>query len=61
MALNPKFFKGLAALAAIREFNAFLKSHPEAALELLPLVVRRFRETNEALLSLGAAQGREKN
>ncbi|HOX31526.1 MAG TPA: Crp/Fnr family transcriptional regulator [Spirochaetales bacterium] len=36
------------------EFNAFLKAHPEAALELLPIVVKRFRETNEALVSLGA-------
>jgi CRP/FNR family transcriptional regulator, cyclic AMP receptor protein len=36
------------------EFNAFLKAHPEAALELLPIVVRRFRETNEALLGLKA-------
>jgi CRP/FNR family transcriptional regulator, cyclic AMP receptor protein len=36
------------------EFNAFLKAHPEAALELLPIVVERFRETNEALIHLGA-------
>jgi len=35
------------------EFNAFLKAHPEAALELLPIVVKRFRETNDALISLG--------
>jgi CRP-like cAMP-binding protein len=35
------------------EFNAFLKAHPEAALELLPIVVKRFRETNEALIHLG--------
>jgi CRP-like cAMP-binding protein len=34
------------------EFNAFLKAHPEAALELLPIVVKRFRETNEALIGL---------
>jgi CRP/FNR family transcriptional regulator, cyclic AMP receptor protein len=38
------------------EFNAFLKAHPEAALELLPIVVRRFRETNDALIGLGAAK-----
>jgi CRP/FNR family transcriptional regulator, cyclic AMP receptor protein len=38
------------------EFNAFLKAHPEAALELLPLVVKRFRETNEALLGLKAVK-----
>jgi CRP-like cAMP-binding protein len=36
------------------EFNAFLKAHPEAALELLPLVVGRFREKNDLLLGLGA-------
>jgi CRP/FNR family transcriptional regulator, cyclic AMP receptor protein len=36
------------------EFNAFLKAHPEAALELLPIVVKRFRETNDALIGLGA-------
>jgi CRP/FNR family cyclic AMP-dependent transcriptional regulator len=36
------------------EFNAFLKAHPEAALELLPIVVARFRETNDALINLGA-------
>jgi len=34
------------------EFNSFLKSHPEVAIELLPIVVRRFRETNEALTGL---------
>jgi CRP-like cAMP-binding protein len=36
------------------EFNAFLKAHPEVALELLPIVVKRFRETNDALLGLKA-------
>jgi CRP-like cAMP-binding protein len=38
------------------EFNAFLKAHPEAALELLPIVVKRFRETNDALVGLGSAK-----
>jgi cAMP-binding proteins - catabolite gene activator and regulatory subunit of cAMP-dependent protein kinases len=38
------------------EFNAFLKAHPEAALELLPIVVQRFRQTNEALIGLRAAK-----
>lgn len=33
-------------------FNSFLTNHPEVALEILPVVVRRFRETNEALLKL---------
>jgi len=36
------------------EFNAFLKAHPEVALELLPIIVKRFRETNEALVGLKA-------
>jgi len=38
------------------EFNAFLKAHPEVALELLPIVVKRFRETNDALVGLKAIQ-----
>ena len=38
------------------EFNSFLKAHPEAALEILPIVVKRFRETNDALISLGAVK-----
>ena len=33
------------------DFTAFMKSHPEVALEILPVVVQRFRETNEALMS----------
>jgi CRP-like cAMP-binding protein len=36
------------------EFNSFLKTYPEAALELLPIIVRRFRETNDALIGLKA-------
>lgn len=36
------------------EFNAFLKAHPDVALSLLPIVVQRFRETNEALTGLTA-------
>ncbi|TFH06101.1 MAG: cyclic nucleotide-binding domain-containing protein [Spirochaetales bacterium] len=31
------------------DFKSFMESHPEVALEILPVVVRRFRETNEAL------------
>jgi CRP/FNR family cyclic AMP-dependent transcriptional regulator len=34
------------------EFNSFLKTHPEAAIDLLPIVVKRFRETNDALTGL---------
>lgn len=31
------------------DFKSFMESHPEVALEILPVVVRRFRETNTAL------------
>lgn len=31
------------------DFKSFMESHPEVALEILPVVVRRFRETNAAL------------
>jgi CRP-like cAMP-binding protein len=37
-------------------FNSFMESHPEVALHVLPIVVRRFRETNEALINLKSAQ-----
>lgn len=38
------------------EFNAFLKAHPEVAIDILPILVRRFRETNDALLGLRSVQ-----
>ena len=31
------------------DFKSFMESHPEVALEILPVVVQRFRETNAAL------------
>ena len=31
------------------DFKSFMESHPEVALEVLPVVVKRFRETNAAL------------
>ncbi len=34
------------------EFNALLESKPELALFILPVLVERFRETNEQLLEL---------
>jgi CRP/FNR family transcriptional regulator, cyclic AMP receptor protein len=34
------------------DFNAVMKAHPEIALEILPVVVKRFRETNEKLLAV---------
>jgi CRP-like cAMP-binding protein len=39
-------------ILAAWEFNSFLKTHHEVAFELLPIVVKRFRETNEALTGL---------
>lgn len=33
-------------------FNSFLEEHPSVAVHILPIVVRRFRETNEALIGL---------
>ena len=34
------------------DFNSILKTHPEMALDILPVVVKRFRETNEKLISI---------
>lgn len=34
------------------DFKSKLKAYPEIALELLPVLVKRFRETNETLLAL---------
>jgi len=34
------------------EFNAFMTTHPELAIEILPVVLKRFRETNDALTGL---------
>ena len=34
------------------DFNARMKVDPEIALKILPVVVKRFRETNERLLAL---------
>lgn len=34
------------------EFNAFMKAHPELALQILPIVIKRFRETNDALTGI---------
>ena len=40
------------------EFNAFMKAHPEVATEILPIVVKRFRETNASLMALREAKKR---
>jgi CRP-like cAMP-binding protein len=34
------------------DFRARLEIHPEIALDILPILVKRFRETNEKLISL---------
>ena len=34
------------------DFKSFMESHPEVALEILPVVVKRFRETNAALTGM---------
>ncbi|MCX7024415.1 MAG: cyclic nucleotide-binding domain-containing protein [Spirochaetes bacterium] len=39
-------------LLASWEFNSFLKAHPEVAIDILPIVVAKFRETNDALIGL---------
>jgi len=34
------------------DFRSFMESHPEVALQILPVVVKRFRETNDALTGM---------
>ena len=34
------------------DFNSFMKTHPQVALEILPVVVGRFRDTNKALITM---------
>ena len=38
------------------EFNSFLKTHPEVALDILPIILKRFRETNDALIGVTSAR-----
>ncbi len=40
------------------DFKGFMESHPEVALHILPMVVQRFRETNEALTGMQEQHGR---
>ena len=42
------------------DFNARMKVDPEIALKILPVVVKRFRETNERLLELSSPFARER-
>jgi len=34
------------------EFNSFMKAHPDIAVDILPIILKRFRETNDALLGV---------
>ena len=36
------------------DFKSLMQEHPEIALEILPVVVQRFRETNDKLLSMSS-------
>ncbi len=38
------------------EFMSFMKTHPEVAIDILPIVVKRFRETNDALLGMSGVR-----
>ena len=42
------------ALLTSWDFNAIMDTHPNIALGILPVVVKRFRETNERLISLSS-------
>ena len=39
------------------EFNSFMKAHPEVALDILPIILKRFRETNDALIGVASTRG----
>jgi CRP-like cAMP-binding protein len=38
------------------EFNSFMKAHPEVAIDILPIIVKRFRETNDALIGVSGVR-----
>lgn len=38
------------------EFNSFMKAHPEVALDILPIILKRFRETNDALIGIASTR-----
>lgn len=42
------------ALLTSWDFNSIMDTNPEIALGILPVVVKRFRETNETLISLSS-------
>jgi CRP-like cAMP-binding protein len=37
------------------DFNSLMRSYPDIALEILPVIVKRFRETNEKLIGTSSA------
>lgn len=43
-------------LLAAWEFTSFMKAHPEVAIDILPIVVKRFRETNDALIGVSGVR-----
>lgn len=38
------------------EFTSFMKAHPEVAMQILPIVVTRFRQTNDALIGVSGVR-----
>lgn len=38
------------------EFMSFMKAHPEVAIDILPIVVTRFRQTNDALIGVSGVR-----
>lgn len=38
------------------EFTSFMKAHPEVAIDILPIVVKKFRETNDALIGMSGVR-----
>ncbi|MDX9898896.1 MAG: cyclic nucleotide-binding domain-containing protein [Spirochaetia bacterium] len=38
------------------EFNSFMKAHPEVAIAILPILLKRFRETNDALIGISGVR-----
>ncbi|TFG84968.1 MAG: cyclic nucleotide-binding domain-containing protein [Spirochaetales bacterium] len=38
------------------EFTSFMKAHPEVAIDILPIVVKKFRETNDALIGVSGVR-----
>ena len=58
--LTAKNMKRVVKLRKTREFAAcdtiLMDNHPRIALQILPIFVERFRETNEQLISMKAGE-----